>query len=199
MSLNNKESLREGTNIKRSTSPIRKYFSTKPSSTTTTTTTKVTTSAPIKKPLTSPNDNIEKNTTKLETPKDTDSKTKPSLQQMSFYDFNLKYQRKANATAPSTPTNEIRPPTLKRSHSAISHLDTANETWMNSPLISKQKTYDNKTVSCISSAALDVVCSHTHSLYIVRSTCATYHRHAFCSSDDEQISTNRLHIGQPRI
>jgi hypothetical protein len=66
---------------------------------------------------------------------------------LSFYDFNLKYQRRANATTPTAPTNEIQPPSLKRSHSAISHLDTANETWMNSPLTSKQKTYDNSTVS----------------------------------------------------
>jgi hypothetical protein len=140
MSLNIKEPLSESTETGRSSSSIRDYFSIKPSSNST--------NVPDKKPLTSSNDNTTKNTTQQDTTKAKDTKTKPSLQQTKFQDFNLKYQKRVNAvTAPSTPTNEIRPPSLKRSLSAISPLDTANETWMNSPLCSKQMKYDNKIVS----------------------------------------------------
>jgi hypothetical protein len=152
MSSNLLESNGEGSNRKRSTSPIRKYFKPSTSSPTTTTT----------KPLTSPNDNIMKTstttttrTTKTVTNKTTSIPSKKSSQGTTsrpFLDFYQATSRKSQSTKTGSSSQsssssqqslnkiEIRPGSLKRSHSAISHLDGVNETWINAPLASKQKT-----------------------------------------------------------
>lgn len=146
-------------NRKRASSPIRKYLNSKPSTSSPTTTTSTPTTT-AKKPLSSPDDNIKPPVKKNITPKSTTSKP-TELQQSRFLYL---YSRK-NIKSRSTTTNdksvastsasttitttanskskEFRPPSLKRSHSAISHLDTVNESWMNSPLCSNKKACDN--------------------------------------------------------
>lgn len=126
MSLNTSES--NSSERKRSASPIRKYFNVSPSST-------------PKTPLATRDDNLnDKNNATL---------NKTQLQQTRFLDFvkskkvnnTITSTKKidASCTKGSSSVTERPRPTLKRSHSAISSLDTANELWLNSPLKSKQK------------------------------------------------------------
>ncbi|CEP08699.1 hypothetical protein [Parasitella parasitica] len=149
MSSNTTATTSPNDNRKRSSSPIRKYLASKPSVPSTT----------VKKPLSSPNDNIKTPVKKNITPKPATSKP-TELQQSRFLDLYARKNAKArpsatnnnNKSATSTaiaPTashsKEIRPPSLKRSYSAISHLDTVNETWMNSPLSANKKACDKTT------------------------------------------------------
>ncbi|KAG0746756.1 hypothetical protein G6F57_008077 [Rhizopus arrhizus] len=156
MSLGASESSGEGTNIKRATSPIRHILARSSSSApcySSPSATKKTLldEKPIKKlPLTGPDMNQLKksdDTTKPTTP----SKPASSLGSSTIEDLFKTAKRKShfNNTSSSNSTTASASdsrPGLKRSHSAISSLDAANEPWLNTPITTKHQKIDKKEV-----------------------------------------------------
>lgn len=169
MSSNLLESTGEESNRKRSTSPIRKYLVNKPSpssptsskplssphdnvkptatrtSITTTTATATKTAATKKKSTNATSGTVPKRSL-LDMMKASSRKSCIALS--SIPKETPSSSTKVVETQPIATTNEFKPGALKRSHSAISSLDTCNETWISRPL--KQKTYNKEAVSFLS-------------------------------------------------
>lgn len=129
MALNTTATASNSSERKRSNSPIRKYFSPKPTNDSPSSSTP--SSSTPKKPLTAQNEND--NNAIL-------NKTKKT-QQARFLD-SVKSRKSQSLTRQSSVQidEKPKPPTLKRSHSAISSLDTANTPWMRTPVKSQKKT-----------------------------------------------------------
>jgi hypothetical protein len=144
MSVNLVESTGEGSTRKRSPSPIRRYLVSSPTST--------------KQPLTSSNDNITKDdeikqTKTVETTTTTTVATKTVVASTKSVIASIKPSNSQKVQSriidligktkkSALPSNSLRPPTLKRSYSAITNLDNVNKSWMSQPS-SKKKLEDN--------------------------------------------------------
>lgn len=143
MSSNLVESNGEGSNRKRSPSPIRKYL-VKPSVSSPTQTT-------AKQPLTSPDDNVMKNQqnipTKILTKTTTIEDNKPEVNEKSTIPskipaVSVKVQSRIVDLIGKTKksASALARPSLKRSYSASTMLDNVNKSWMSS---TKKKLDDN--------------------------------------------------------
>ncbi|KAL7330182.1 WD repeat-containing protein slp1 [Mucor circinelloides] len=182
MSLNTRATC-PNSNKKRATSPhdsIRKYLTIKPSAPSPT---DASSSPPAKKALSSTDDNIKPPEKANRMPVKSPAPSKSSeTGQSRFLDLykttrkNTKSRSSTTATTASTSSSctssgtstststkttaiirENRPSPVKRSYSAMSHLDTVNKSWMNSPISSNKKACDNKAYDRLTPGITDML------------------------------------------
>ncbi|ORE21008.1 WD40 repeat-like protein [Rhizopus microsporus] len=98
-------------------------------------------------PLTGPNPNQKtKDNNKQTTQASSSSKSTTSQNPRTLTDFLMRSKTSHSVGSSSSSSQAFQPPSLKRSYSAISSLDTANEHWLNTPIAPKQKRIDTKEV-----------------------------------------------------